>query len=113
MRVALWINRVLLTLLSISTGAVKIYRMEEEMFIFREAGFPDVATIAFGVVQLGLGLALIPAFTTHAAAWGMAVTFVLATGVLFVNGMIPFGMFSLLFIASAVVHARLWPTADT
>ena len=49
----------LLTLLSVSTGAVKIARMPEEMEIFRVAGFPDALTIAFGVVQLGLGLLLL------------------------------------------------------
>lgn len=111
MTVGLWVNRVLLTALSVMTGAVKIGRMAEEMHIFREAGFSDGLTVAFGVVQLALGLLLIPSATTRGAAWGMAGTFVLATGVLFLNGMVAFGVFSLLFIASAVAHARLWPRA--
>lgn len=109
MTIALWINRVLLTLLSVSTGAVKIARMSEEMEIFREAGFSDGSTVAFGVVQLALGLLLVPNATTRGAAFGMAATFALATGVLFVNGMVPFGLFSLLFIASAVAHGMAWP----
>lgn len=109
MTALLWINRVLLTLLSISTGAVKLARMPEEMELFRSVGIPDGATIAFGVVQLVLGLALLLPKTTHRAAWGMAATFALATGVLFVAGMTMFGVVSLLFIGSAVLHARAWP----
>lgn len=106
MRVALLVNRVLLTLLSIMTGIVKLAGMTEEMEIFRAAGFPDPATVAFGVVQLVGGVLLIPNRTTHIGAWVMAPTFVLATGVLFVNGLVPFGLFSVLFIVSALVHAR-------
>ena len=109
MKWALWINRVLLTLLSISTGAVKLGRMEEEMVLFRNAGFADGATLAFGALQLGLGLLLIPARTTQYAAWGMAVTFGIATAVVFINGMIPFGVASLLFIAMAAAHGQFWP----
>lgn len=106
MQIALWVNRALLTLLSISTGAVKLAQMPEEMEIFRAAGFPDALTLGFGVVQLAGGLLLLPNRTTAVGAWVMVPTFVLATGVLFVNGLVAFGVFSLLFIASAVVHGR-------
>lgn len=51
MKALLWINRALLTALSFSTGAVKLARMEAEMVIFREVGFSDTLTIAFGVIQ--------------------------------------------------------------
>lgn len=111
-RVPLWINRVLLTLLSIATGAVKLARMEDEMRIFREAGFADGLIIAFGVVQLAGGLLLVPHRTTRLGAWVMLPTFAVATGVLFVNGMVPFGVVSLLFIAMAAIHAR-WGGATT
>ncbi len=105
MKIALLINRGLLTLLSVMTGVVKLVQMHEEMVIFRQAGFPDGLTMAFGLVQLVGGLLLLPGATRRAGASIMAVTFVIATGVLFVNGMVPFGVFSLLFIASAVVAA--------
>lgn len=105
MKIFLWINRVLLTLLSLNTAVVKIAQMEFEMAIFRNAGIPDAATVAFGVLQLAGGVLLIPNRTTRLGAWVMVPTFVLATGVLFVNAMIPFGVFSLLFIAMAVLHA--------
>lgn len=106
MTAALWINRVLLTLLSLSTGAVKLARMEDEMRIFTEAGFSDPLIIAFGVVQLIGGAVLIPNKTSRLGAGIMLPTFVLATGVVFYNGMIPFGVGSLLFIAMAAIHLR-------
>lgn len=104
--IALWINRVLLTLLSISTGAVKLARMEDEMRIFREAGFADGLILAFGALQLAGGVLLLPNRTSRIGAWIMLPTFVAASGVLFVNGMVPFGVVSLLFIAMAAVHGR-------
>ncbi|MCA9691111.1 MAG: DoxX family protein [Nannocystaceae bacterium] len=111
MTALLWVNRVLLTLLSISTGAVKLARMEAEMVIFREIGFSDGVTIAFGVVQLIGGLLLLPEKTTRLGAWIMLPTFVFATGVVFANGMIPFGVSSLLFVAMAALHGARWGKA--
>ena len=105
----LWVNRVLLTLLSVMTGAVKLASMDEEMKLFRAVGFPDPAIWGFGAVQLLAGILLVPPKTTHRAAWIMALTFCAATAVLFIKGMVAFGVFSLLFIAMAVAHARLWP----
>lgn len=104
----MWINRVLLTLLSISTGAVKLAEMEAEMRIFREVGLGDGMIIAFGALQLAGGLLLIPDRTTRLGAWVMAPTFAFATYVVFANGMIAFGGSSLLFIAMALLHATRW-----
>ncbi len=109
MKVALWVNRVALTLLSISTAGVKLAGMEEEMVIFRTVGFSDAMTMAFGVVQLAGGLLLLPPKTTRIGAWVMVPTFLFATGVLFANGMVPFGVVSLLFPAMAALHALKWP----
>lgn len=111
MKALLWINRVLLTGLSIMTGAVKLARMDAEMEIFRNIGFSDALTIAFGVVQLLGGLLLLPGKTTRIGAWVMLPTFVFATGVVFANGMIAFGVSSLLFIAMALLHATRWDRA--
>ena len=108
MKALLWINRILLTGLSIMTGVVKLVRMDAEMEIFRNIGFSDPLTIAFGVVQLIGGLLLLPSKTTRLGAWIMVPTFVFATGVLLANGMIPFGISSVLFIAMAVLHATRW-----
>lgn len=104
-----WVNRVLLTALSIMTGLVKLAQMEEEMALFRTIGFSDAATMAFGALQLVGGVLLLPPRTTRTGAWLMAPTFLFATGVLLANGMIPFGIVSVLFIAMAVFHALRWP----
>lgn len=106
MTAALWVNRVLLTLLSLSTGGVKLAQMADEMQIFRAAGFADGVTVAFGAVQVIGGVLLVPHRTTRVGAMVMLPTFVVATGVLFVNGIMGFGVASLVFIAMAGVHAR-------
>ena len=107
MRVFVLVVRILLTLLGVSTGAVKLAHMPEEMVIFRQAGFPDALTVAFGVVQIGATLATLHPKTRKPGAAVLGGTFVVATGVLFANGMVPFGVFSLLFIAMAgLVYAR-------
>ena len=103
MRVLVIVNRVLLTVLGVATGAVKLAHMAEEMKIFQAAGFPDGLTVPFGVVQIVGALLLISNRTIKVGASILAVTFVVATGVLFVNGMVPFGVFSLLFIAMAAL----------
>lgn len=113
MKIALWINRVLLTLLSISTASVKLAGMPEEMALFREIGFADWGTMLFGVVQLVGGLLLLPTRTTRIGGWVMLPTFVFATGVLFVAGMHAFGAASFAFIAMAVFHATRWPRVRT
>ncbi len=105
MRMALVVNRVLLVLLGVSTGAVKLAQMAEEMEILANAGIGTVPTMAFGAVQLVAALGVIPARTRRPAGVVLALTFVAATGVLFVNGLVAFGVFSLLFIAMAVVAA--------
>ncbi|MGH1343735.1 MAG: DoxX family protein [Nannocystales bacterium] len=107
-----WANRILLTALSVMTGAVKLAQMEEEMALFRTIGFSDGITMGFGALQLAGGLLLLRARTTKAGAWLMAPTFLFATGVLFANAMVPFGVASVLFIAMAVFHAMRWPTGD-
>ncbi len=104
-----WTNRILLTGLSIMTGVVKLAQMEEEMVLFRTIGFSDAATSCFGVLQLVGGILLLPKRTTRTGAWVMTPTFLFATGVLFANGMIPFGIVFVLFVAMAVFHAIGWP----
>lgn len=105
MNVAIVVNRALLVLLGVSTGAVKLARMEAEMVLFRGAGFSDLATIGFGVVQIAATLACLHRATRLAGAVALGLTFVAATGVLFVNGLVPFGVFSVLFIAMAAGEA--------
>lgn len=109
MTIALWINRVLLTLLSFSTAGVKLAGMEEEMQLFRGIGFSDPMTMAFGGLQLAGAALLVVPRTTRAGAALMAITFLFATAVLLFDGRWVFGVVSLLFPASALFHMRRWP----
>lgn len=101
MKIVNLILLILLILLSVSTGVTKLIQMPEEMELFRHAGFSDTLTIFFGVIQVIGGLLLIPGQTRRYGALVMAITFVIATIVVFLKGMVAFGLFSILFIALA------------
>lgn len=109
MKALVLVNRVLLFLLGLSTGVVKLARMPEEMQIFREAGFNDPAILAFGVVQIGAALLLLRGGTVRLGSAVLGLTFVIATGVLFINSVHVFGVASLLFIAMAALAHRTAP----
>ena len=102
MKVLKKVNFSLLLLLGVATGLVKIVGMEEEMTLFSQAGIGDLPTRFFGVLQLLFALLLLLPKTIKPAAIALAVTFAFATTVVFINGMIPFGFVSLLFIAMAL-----------
>lgn len=103
MKVILKVVLVLLIMLSISTGLVKLARMDEEMILFRNAGWSDVLIVLFGVVQLIGGLLLLPAKTRKNGALLMTFTYLIATIVVFMNEMWTFGVVSILFIAMAFI----------
>jgi hypothetical protein len=95
------INRGLLIVLGVATGAVKLAQMPDEMRIFLAAGFGTGLIMAFGVVQILGALLVIPDQTQRIGAGVLAVSFIVATGVLFANSMVPFGVVSVLFIGMA------------
>ncbi len=97
------VNKILLLVLGFSTGLVKVFRMEAEMILFRKAGFPDGLTILFGLAQIVATAMVLYRPAARYGAVTLGVTFAIATGVLFVNRMIPFGFFSLLFIGMAAL----------
>lgn len=104
MRILQKLNLILLVLLSLSTGLVKLFSMEAEMILFRKAGWGDWLIYLFGAVQLIGGMLLVSGRTRKSGAIIMFSTFVVATVVLFINNMVSFGCFSVLFILMA-----LWP----
>ncbi len=97
----------ILILLSIATGLTKLIQMPEEMELFRNAGFTDISILIFGAIQVVGGILLIPKKTRRYGAIIMAITFVIATIVVFMKGMIGFGVFSILFIALAAYQVKL------
>lgn len=101
MKIFLKINWLLTILLSISTGVFKILQQEADIQLFEKIGFSILLTTLLGIVQLLGGLLLIPSKTRKIGAYVMIPTFLLATIVVFANGMMVFGLVSILFIVMA------------
>lgn len=106
MRTLQWINHLLMIAFGISSGAFKILGGEPDVKMYGVLGFSAAATVAVGVVQLLAGAALIPAKTRVPGAITLALINTLATVVLFVNGVQPFGAISILFIAMALAELK-------
>lgn len=98
---------IVLILLSLSTGITKLIQMPAEMELFRHAGFSDTLTIIFGVIQVIGGLLLIPSKYRKYGALIMLITFVIASVVVFIKGMMLFGLGSLSFIVLAGYQYQL------
>jgi len=103
MKIVRLVLLVVLILLSIATGVTKLIQIPAEMELFGNAGWPIWLTLAFGVVQIAGGLLLIAPQSRRYGAMVMIVTFVIASAVVLINGMIPFFLFSLLFIVLAAL----------
>lgn len=101
MKLFLTINWILTTLLSISTGVFKLMQQEADVQLFEKIGMNATATTLLGAVQLVGGLLLILPKTRKMGAYIMIPTFILASVAVFANGMIGFGIVSILFIAMA------------
>ncbi len=106
MRYLISANHGLLFLLGLSTGLVKVFGLEADIEIFANLGFSYTATVIFGIIQAVAALLLLSPQTIRWGATTLGVTFVIATIGLFVSGMIPFGLVSLLFIVMTVIAAR-------
>lgn len=103
MKIVLTINWVLTTVLSIATGMFKILQQEADIALFQKIGFDNVATTILGVVQLMGGLLIIFKRTRKVGAYIMIPTFIVASLAVFANGMMGFGVVSLLFIGMALL----------
>ncbi len=103
MKILLKINFILITLISIATGIFKLLQQEADIQLFEKIGFTSTATTLLGVIQLIGGLMLILPKTRKLGAWIMLPTFIIASIAVFANGMIAFGIVSLLFIAMIIL----------
>lgn len=101
MKTFLKINLYLTALLSIATGIFKIMQQEADITLFEKIGFNATGTTLLGVVQLIGGVLLLISKTRLTGAIIMIITFTLASIAVFANGMLVFGVISLLFIAMA------------
>lgn len=105
--------KIILILLSLATGGVKLFELvPEDVALFAEIGFSNFATRLFGGVQLIGGLLLIWPRSKRLAAWALSLSFVMATGALFVSGQLTFAFFSILFIALALLVALKKPVVS-
>ncbi len=102
------VNWILITLLSIATGAFKLAQQPEDIELFAAIGMNTTATTILGLIQLIGGVLLIPGRTRTMGAWVMLLTFILASIAVFANQMLIFGIVSLLFIVMAygVIHMQ-------
>ncbi|MBV7333851.1 hypothetical protein KFU94_37590 [Chloroflexi bacterium TSY] len=101
MRILAILNHLLVTILGVVTGLVKVFGLEADIEIFANLGFSYGATVAFGIIQIVAALMLLHPKTLQPGAVILGISFIIATIGLFVTGLIPFGIVSLLFIAMA------------
>lgn len=90
------INLAVITLLSISAGLAKVMLMPQEVQFFENAGLGESTLLIFGLAQIIAGILLI---IKNMRKWGaifVAVMFILSTVMILSNGMIGFGIFSIL-----------------
>lgn len=102
MKTLFLINRILLILLGIGTGAVKIAHMPAEMQLYANGGFGATFTVGFGMLQLLAALLCLSNKTLRPGAAVLGLSFAFATCLVFINQMWVFGFASLLFIAMAL-----------
>ena len=101
MNIALRVNWILVTLLSIATGLIKVLQQPADIDLFQAIGFNVTLITILGVIQLIGGILLIPSHSRKLGAYIMIPTFIIAAIAVFANNLIPFGFVSLLFIVMA------------
>jgi hypothetical protein len=106
-----WTNHVLITLFAISSGLFKFAQGAADVKLYAAAGIGVGGMMAIGAVQAAGGVALVFARTRNIGALVVALINLLASAILFINGIQPFGAISLLFVAMAVLELRFRPRA--
>lgn len=107
MRIASWINHVLIVLFALASGSFKLAGGKADLEVFSHLGMSSTAVALFGLVQAVGGLCLVFAATTRAGAFVVAACNALATAGLFAAGVQPFGWISLVFIAMSLGELRM------
>jgi hypothetical protein len=107
MRIALWINHVLIVLFAVSSGIFKLAGGAPDIAVFSHLGMTPRMVAAFGAVQLAGGISLLFARTCRPGAALVAACSALATAGLFAAGVQPFGVISIVFVAMALLELRL------
>ncbi|MBE9548295.1 MAG: hypothetical protein IMF09_02725 [Proteobacteria bacterium] len=92
-----------IALLSISAGLAKVIQAPQEMEFLQSVGLSKILIIAFGIIQIAGGVLLATKKTRMFGAVLAATAFVVSTVLIFIQGNLAFGMFSILPIALAGV----------
>lgn len=108
MRVIRILNHVLISLFAVSSGLFKVIGGAADIDVFGKMGMTATAVAIFGAVQAAAGLGLQFGRTSRVAAILLVLCNVLATTGLFVAGIVPFGVVSILFVAMAAWELS-WP----
>ena len=108
-RILLLINLGLIALFGIASGIYKMTGGEADVVLYGKAGIGLTAMRAIGLLQSLAGASLLSAKTRRLGAYTLAALNLLASGVLFIAGVQPFGVISLLFVAMALLTLKLAP----
>lgn len=103
MRNLLRIDRVLIGLFGLMSGAYKVGFGEADIVVYAALGFSPTATAGFGAVQLLFGLACFVERTRRIGAVGLVLCNTVATAALFAAGIQPFGWISWVFVGMAAL----------
>lgn len=102
---ALRINHALIVLFAVSSGLFKIAGGAPDVALFAHVGLTPILVGVFGALQLVVGLGTVPKATRTISAFGLAGCNAFATLALFVGGVQPFGVISIVFVVMAALVA--------
>jgi hypothetical protein len=105
-RIALLVNVALISLFGVASGGFKLAGGQADLEVFKHIGMGATAVAVFGAVQLLAGAATAVPRTRRGGGALLTACNALASVGLFVAGVQPFGVISLVFVAMAV--AATW-----
>lgn len=111
MKILKLILLVIVILVCISAGIAKVMRMPQEVQFFEALGVNLILLTLLGLLQVMAGLLLIAKKTRRSGAILAALAFLASTVMIFANGQIGFGLFSLIPVALSLLFARR-PSAE-
>ena len=98
-------NRLLIGLFAVMSGLFKVAGGAADLRLFAALGMAPPAVLAFGAIQAAAGLMLLLDVRRTPAALLLAACNAFATLALFVNGVQPFGVLSIVFVVMAAIEA--------
>ena len=111
MRIISTIILVILILLAVSSGITKVALMQQDVEFFGKYGFSNPLLIAYGLVQLAGGVAMIFKKTRFVGAAVVAITFLISLVLLVMEGNIPVSVVTIVAtLLLGVIMKQSWKT---